>query len=191
MTIRPGAEWGEPTTLTGDEPVARTDTAIVSAHEGGNGPVVVRGGDIFRTLGGRAAPEPRLLPLDLLEVASDAGRHLAAAHVVVHGPTWAGKAAVAMNAAWLGPWYLGPRAHPNDGVVDITVGTLRLRDRLHARSRARTGSHLPHPDLTVRRTNEAELHFDRPTPVWVDGVRVGRTRRLQLRVLADATAVVL
>lgn len=191
MTIRAGEDWGEPYRPTGDEPEARTDAEVVAAHRAGTAPALVRGGDLYRTLGGRPAPEPLRLPIDLLEVAVDGGRFLAAAHVVVRNRWWSGRCAVVMNAAWLGEWYLGPRAHPDDGVADITVGALGPRDRLRARRRAPSGSHVPHPALTVRRTGQAELHFERPTAVWVDGIPAGRTTRLQVRVLPDATSVVL
>ena len=40
--------------------------------------------------------------------------------------------AVAMNAQWIGEWNLGPKAHPNDGIVDAcgseTYGPLTAVD---------------------------------------------------------------
>ena len=38
-----------------------------------------------------------------------------------------------MNAQWLGDWDLGPRSHPNDGLLDVTDGTLPFGDRWKAR----------------------------------------------------------
>ena len=95
-----------------------------------------------------------------------------------------------MNAEWLGDLDLGPRAHPGDGLLDVTEGSLALRDRLAARRRARTGSHLPHPGLRTSRSTRAELSFPDGVPVHLDGVAVGRRRRCSLHVEPDALTVV-
>ena len=97
---------------------------------------------------------------------------------------------LAMNAEWLGPWKLGPKAHPNDGLVDVTTGSLGWRDRLRARDRARTASHLPHPRLSTRRAERLTLEFPRPTPVVLDGVSAGTASEIVLWVEPDALVVV-
>ena len=103
----------------------------------------------------------------------DGRLHWFVAHLVARRPRWSGRFAVAMNAEWLGDLDLGPRAHPGDGLLDLTEGSLGLRDRLAARRRARTGSHLPHPGLRTSRSASAELSFPDGVPVYLDGVAVG------------------
>lgn len=192
--IRKGEPWGEPVELSGSEPVAATDADVARLLGQVDGPrtVVLTGGDLRHSLGGRPSPEPMALPVDLLEVRLDGGevRYLAAAHVVARRRGWAGSFAVAMNGTHLGRWNLGPRAHPNDGIVDITSGRLALGQRLQARRRAVTATHVPHPDLRTERAGSASWEFDRPTPVLVDGVRVGSARRVDIVVLPDRGAVV-
>ena len=95
-----------------------------------------------------------------------------------------------MTARWLGPLRLGPRAHPNDGVIDITIGALDWRQRVEAARRARTGSHLPHPDLRTVRVAEWRHTFDRPIPVRVDGHPSGSYRTVQVSVIPDAFELV-
>jgi diacylglycerol kinase family enzyme len=95
-----------------------------------------------------------------------------------------------MNAEWLGDWKLGPRAHPGDGLVDVTIGALGWRDRWRASRRAPHGDHVPHPRLAVTRSASAEVHFLRPTPVWVDGEPAGRVARVVLTVEPDAAVIV-
>jgi diacylglycerol kinase family enzyme len=95
-----------------------------------------------------------------------------------------------MNAAFCGPLYLGPRAHPNDGLVDVTIGRLPFRDRWAARDRMRSGAHLPHPALRTSRAREWSATLERPTPVSVDGVRRATAQQIRVVVRPDALRVV-
>jgi hypothetical protein len=155
------------------------------------------GGDLCRTVGGRGE-RSRLhdgsgmaLSCDLVAVVLDDGpTRWFLAHLAAHRGWWRGRALVAMNAAWLGPWNLGPKAHPNDGLVDVTEARVRLGQRLAVRRRLPTGSHLPHPDLTTRRTAAGEWTLDRPTPVLLDGELVGSARHVRLTVEPDALTIV-
>lgn len=195
MVIRRGGSYGAPVEVEPHWPHCATD-ADVATHirTHGSDPCVLDGGDLLTTLGGRTGstePTGRAYPVDILRVTfDDDPDRVAGAHVVMRGPWWSGECAVAMNAAWLGSWYLGPRSHPNDGLVDVTVGRLGWQQRAMARRRARTGTHLPHPDLRTARTAQWEHTFPAPTPAWVDGQRLGRIRRVRIEVVPDAGVVV-
>ena len=97
---------------------------------------------------------------------------------------------VAMNAQWLGGWNLGPRAHPNDGLLDTYEATLTLADLPKVRSRLPLGAHLPHPRIRERRVAALQVEFASPRRVWLDGERVARVRSLSVRVDPDAIMVV-
>jgi hypothetical protein len=155
----------------------------------------VLGGDLGRTL---AAPgdEARLrssdamtFPVDLGQVLVDGRLHLFVSHVVARNRWWT-RAVVAMNAQWLGPWNLGPRAHPNDGVLDTFDARLRVGDLWKVRARLPTGTHLPHPRIASRRAAAVTFELDRPLPVWLDGERVDEGRTLAVRLEPDALRVV-
>ena len=202
MTIRKGEGWGEPGTLPPDAPVVLDDAglrAIVEAsrRRGVEPPVVgLLGGDLCRTVGGpgdrtRLASGGVRLPIDLGRVEVDGETHWFCAHLVARRRWWWGRAAVVMNAQWLGDWDLGPRSHPNDGLLDLTDGRLPFGDRGEARRRARTGTHLPHPALHTARAGHHELAFDPPVGVWLDGVRVASAaRRVVIDVEPDAAAII-
>jgi hypothetical protein len=202
VTVRRGTDWGGPGQLAPDRPVFDDDAAfgayVAGARARGEpiGDVGLLGGDLCRTVGG-PGDRARLvdgravrLPIDVVRAELDGAPAWFVAHLVAHRPGWRGQAAVAMNAEWLGEWKLGPRAHPGDGLVDVTSGALRWRDRRRARARARSGDHLPHPALTVVRAATTELHFARPTPVWLDGRPAARSRHIVLTVEPDAAAIV-
>jgi hypothetical protein len=66
---------------------------------------------------------------------------------------------------------------------------MRPRERFQARQRARTGSHLPHRHLTMRSMGDCDLHFERPMVIWIDGVRQGTARQLNVTVEPDAYSI--
>jgi hypothetical protein len=202
VTIEKGQPWGEPGPLPAGGVVVRSDAearAVVEAARRAGDPVPplgLLGGDLCRTVGGRG-DEARLatadavrLPVDLGSVLVDGMLHWFVAHLVARRSWWRGRVVAAMNAQWLGEWDLGPRAHPDDGLLDISDGDLGLSERWKARSRLPTGAHLPHPAIRTERTGAAQLDLDPTLDVWLDGQRIGRAGHLSLRVEPDALLVV-
>jgi hypothetical protein len=196
-------DWGHPGRLAPDAPVAASDAqlrALVEASRRAGAPrlqVGLLGGDLCRTLGGRG-DERRLhsdeaieYPVDVGAVLVDGRLHRFVAHLVARRRGWRGPFLVAMNADRLGPLVLGPKAHPGDGLLDVTQGQLPLGDRLRARRRARSADHLPHPGLRTDRVAALQAGFDHAVDVWLDGERVGTARSLSIRVEPGALAVVL
>jgi diacylglycerol kinase family enzyme len=80
------------------------------------------------------------------------------------------------------------KSHPNDAKIEVLTidRKMRLRQRLLAVMRVRKGSHLPHPHLTIWQTTTEDMHFHRPLPVFVDGVKVAMADTLRISVIPDA-----
>lgn len=194
MTIRKGEPWERPIEPGDvDAPRFSDDAALAAAVAGGVDTARVAGGDLLRTLGliDVARAEPQRFAMDLCLARLDDGPELPfVAHAIARRRWWRGEFAAIMNAAWLGELYLGPRAHPNDGLVDITVGVLGWQQRLQARDRARSGSHLPHPDLATRRVPQWRHEFTRSTPIRLDGRSQGSATVIEVRVVADAFVLI-
>lgn len=198
MTIEKGAPWGEPGALPADGVVVRTDAAggeaIAAARSAGRPlPVLgLLGGDLCRTLGGHG-DEARLrsgravtFPVDL----GTANGHVFVAHAIARNRRWTRVVAV-LNAQWLGRWNAGPRAHPNDGLLDIYDARLGVGDLWKVRARLPDGAHLPHPAITERRRPAADFTFERPLGLWLDGIAVGPVSELHVTVEPDALTVVI
>lgn len=83
-----------------------------------------------------------------------------------------------------------PRAHPNDGYVDVLKidEAITTRQRLSAWNRAKTGSHLPHPQLRASRSTEFEWS-GRASRMVADDVTFADVVWLRCKVLADATSL--
>jgi hypothetical protein len=202
MAIRKGEAWGEPGALPRHGVIVATDEEaadiVTAARRAGEPvpPLGLVGGDLCRTLGGRGdrarlrSDDATTFAVDLGEVLLDGTLHLFVAHLVARPPLWLGRSVVAMNAAWLGNLNLGPKAHPGDGLLDVTDGQVPIGQLLAARKRARLGTHVPHPGLKVQRVAAVQCSFAKPTVVRLDGRRIGAFRDLSIRVEPDALTVV-
>lgn len=208
MTVRSGSPWGEPGALAGGSPAFDDDRAAarwlagaLAAHA--EAEVGLLGGDLHRTLGSPSRTEDDLrrgagvrYPVDLVDVhwvdTDQEGHHdVALAHVVARGRRWWRRRTIAvMNADQLGEWNLGPRAHPDDGRLDVTDGALGWLDRRALRRRAPAGAHVPHPALRESRVRELDVELAPPMGLWLDGERVGTAVRLRVRCRPDAAVVV-
>ncbi|MCY4629635.1 MAG: hypothetical protein OXE75_01905 [bacterium] len=201
MGIRRGGDWGTSGELPDGGVVvsndARAREVVEAARRRGEAlPVLgLTGGDLCRTLGGtgdraRLHEGGSALTCDLGSVLLDGRLHWFTAHLVARHSWLFGRILVVMNAAYMGGWNLGPRAHPGDGLLDISDANLPLRQRLGAWRRLRSGTHLPHPAIATTRRAAFSTSFERPVPVLLDGVSAGRARRITVRVESDALAVI-
>ncbi len=194
MSIQKGADWGEPEAVPNDAIFVRDDAQAnetISEFRRSHKPVpalCLLGGDLARTLGVRnnetalQAGEGTRLRIDLGMVLLDGRLHCFVSHLVARRPWWRGPIVIAANAAFIGDYNIAPRAHPGDGRLDLLEADLGFSERLKARSRLRSGTHLPHPRIKFRRCRAAQLELEDPTPVILDGIRVGRARTLSIRV---------
>ena len=197
MPITKGEQWGHPGDLPPGAPVATSDAeAAALVVEGATTvPTIgIEGGDLARTLGIRTPyrrdTPKQLLPIDALAVELDDGtRHIALAHVLAGNLRLGGAPVALMNAAFVGPRNIAPRAHPGDGKADIVRMELDLGDRIQAWKRMRTGTHVPHPQITIRQRSDGVVELPRPQRIRVDGHRVGTSTTLRFHVIAGAIVV--
>jgi hypothetical protein len=202
VTIKKGSPYGETVgPLPADGVVVRSDAearhVVEEAFRSGRvvPPIGLLGGDLCHTLGG-SGDEAKLrsvdavtFSVDLGEVLADGKLHRFVAHLVARTSLWR-QAFLAMNAQWLGEWNLGPRAHPNDGLIDSYDASLHLTDLRKVRARLPAGAHLPHPRIHERRAAAVSITFDRPRWIELDGERVVQARNLAVRVEPDSLRVV-
>lgn len=198
MTIRKGAVWGEPGGLPPHGVVVRSDAEarriVTAARRAGEAipPLGLLGGDLCKTLGGTGdeerlrSPNAMTVPVDLGAVLLDGRLHWFVAHLVIKRSWWRGRAVAVMNAQYLGNWDVAPRGHPNDGLLDAFDADLPLGQRVLARRRLPLGTHVPHPGIAQARVDALQIDLDRPTPVELDGERLGTARNLAVRVEPDA-----
>jgi hypothetical protein len=203
MVVERGRAWGSAGPLPADGVTVRSDAearAVVERCRRAAEPVPplgLLGGDLCRTVGGRGdearlrSPEATRLPVDLGAVLVDGRLHWFVAHLIARRGWWSGRIVAVMNAEYLGRWDVAPRSHPNDGRLDTLDADLPFGDRLKARRRLATGSHVPHPGIRERRVDAAQFEFGEPMTIWLDGVPIeGAGSKLSVRVERDALTCV-
>jgi hypothetical protein len=194
MTIRKGEEWGTRIPVPDDFLVAEDD-ADLAGHEPHEN-FALRRGDLHKALG-----EPRLpnrgsectaVPIDglLCRIRFRDGsiaERFAVSSVTI-GSWWSGEFHVVSNSGFLHGLNIAPRSHPNDGVADLIsfASSMSLRQRLIARRRAATGTHVPHPDVTVARiTATGFTRSHRRQRLTLDGRAVSEWEQIDIQVIAD------
>ncbi len=208
MTIQRGQPWGRTAPLPPDAPIISTNSELrqtVSdqrSEAGTSQPIGVLGGDLWQVVGAPGGGLQRLrsdqahtAQIDLISVRADGENLWACVSVLARTSWWYGPVVAVMNAEFAGRWRIAPAAHPNDGrlhVLEMGINgpPLRLRERFVARGRLRTGSHIPHPAISVRRVTDADFRFERPLQLWLDGERIGKCQQLSVRAVPDAAEIV-
>jgi YegS C-terminal NAD kinase beta sandwich-like domain len=198
MTIRKGEPWGEAVAVPPDLTVLHDDLAVhrwvVAQRQRAETvrALGLAGGDLARTMAGGGPDQfqsgATRLPLDLVRVEAEGATTWSVAHVVARRSWWRGEVVLAMTAQYLGDADVAPRAHPNDGKVDVlrVDPAMPMQARWQAARRARTGSHLPHPQLRMSQVAQTTVELVRPLVVWVDGIRWLTAGALTLTVEPDA-----
>ena len=197
MTVRPGAAWGDVVAVPdGALDVRRDDELAAAVERGESRPLVVTGGDLYRTAGSPAGAGTVVrVPIDVLNVSADGVAMTAVAHVLARRRGrlgwWRGRIVAAMNSEHIGAWDVAPRSHPNDGRFDLVdvAASMSLRERWQASRRLRTGTHVPHPRIASRRSRQETFTFDRSMGLWLDGVSRGTVRSLTVSVVPDAIEI--
>lgn len=185
--IKPGDEWGTPTTAAADLHVNGDDSTLAAAVGHSLSPPLVRfhprGSELGRAVGlsdrsgresdGAAGIE---LPIDVIE--SSAG--LAVNAIVIGVPParlrfrhrrspvtvavdgrvlfdGAATTIVIANGQFINGLDVVPRGHPGDGRLEIQVYALNPSERLPMRRRLRSGTHLPHPRIVCTTGRTVEV----------------------------------
>ena len=203
MPIERGKDWGDDAPLGLVDVIATTDAEVRTVVEeswaaGTEIPsIALLGGDLWRALGAPTGGLQRIRSRDAKMVAIDAAQVrlddrscVAVAHVFCMRSWWHGPIIAVMNSEWRDTWRVAPKAHPNDGRFDLLEGDLPIRERWLARSRLRTGDHLPHSDIRSERVTHLERTFERPFRIRIDGVDEGWHHSIAVTVVPDAFNVI-
>lgn len=198
MTIQKGAAWGSVESTPFTLVVAPDEEAASRAIRRGATHVQLLSGDLLRALGPvgrqtRLEPgEPALqLPCDVMCVTINEDEPFAAIGSVIIGSRLRPRAWLA-TGGFLGDLNVAPRAHPNDGVIDVLGFDpgLGVRTLLTIRRRMSPGDHLPHPMLSMHRAADFEWGSTDArggsARVIVDRRNHGRARRVRVSVRPDA-----
>lgn len=199
MTIEKGKEWGTPGHVPTDVVRTTTDPEVAQHLES---VVILGSGDLYRGLGQpvvrRAGDECTFVSVDVLKVAITAEdgsveMRRAVAHVCVGHFVGRGRFTCLVNAGFVDGRDLAPRGHPGDGVAELVQieARMSLRQRLLARRRARLGTHLPHPLISVRSVDRWQVEREGREKLKIDGCVVRNWKRIDIEIEPNLLTVIL
>ena len=212
MTISKHGLYGTPVSRPSSLHVLQSDLEIAQHYISGDTATTctVTQGSIAQSLGissGRIQdPEPNqqmtLVNIDLLQIdyrtttslnananakSSTTSRIVVAGTIAIQHRTLLSTCLILSNSGLLRSRDVLPRAHPNDGFVDVLEvdPKISIRQRAIAWRRSAIGSHLPHPSFRVSRSIDFQWSGS-PAHMIADGVTYKGVVWLQCTVLADA-----
>lgn len=200
MTIRKGEEWGRRDTTPASFFIAEDDSD--GASQPPHTPFALCRGDMFTALGQPALPvhhaECTLVPVDAMActitfLSGETENLRAFSHVTI-GSWWKGRHVIASNSGFLSGMNIAPRSHPNDGEMDIVAidGNMPLKQRFIARRKAKTGTHVPHPQIAITRSTSVEFVRERRQErLSIDGVAVSQWAKISISIEPDYWEIIL
>ena len=192
--------------------VLRSDLEIAQHYVSGDiaAPCTLTNGSIAQSLGINSEisiddplhdQQMTLVKIDLLQIdyrttassnanSSTSSRVVVAGTLAIQHRTQLSTCLILSNSGILHGRDVLPRAHPNDGFVDVLEvdPKITVRQRVTAWRRSATGSHLPHPSIRVSRSIDFQWS-GRPSYMIADGVTYKGVVWLQCTVLADAMSI--
>jgi len=216
MTIRKFGSFGTSVSRPPMLNVLRSDLEIAQHYVSGDiaAPCTLTNGTIAQSLGISSEisiddplhdQQMTLVNIDLLQIdyrtttstnlssnscTSTSSRVVVAGTLVIQHRTRLSTCLILSNSGILHARDVLPRAHPNDGFVDVLEVDPKIstRQRAIAWHRSATGSHLPHPDIRVSRSIDFQWSGS-PAQMIADGVTYKGVVWLQCTVLADAMSI--
>ena len=209
MTISKHGSYGTPVSRPPTLNVLQSDLEIAQHYVSGHTatPCTVTNGSIALSLGissemnfrdSESNQQMTLVDIDLLQIdfrtrppstanSSTSSRIVVAGTIAIQHRTPLSTCLILSNSGSLRSRDVLPRAHPNDGFVDVLEvdPKISIRQRAIAWSRSATGSHLPHPNFRVSRSIDFQWSGS-PARMIADGVTYKGVVWLRCTVLADA-----
>ena len=209
MTISKHGSYGTPVSRPPTLNVLQSDLEIAQHYVSGHTatPCTVTNGSIALSLGISSEMNFRdsvsnqqmtLVDIDLLQIdfrtrlpstanSSTSSRIVVAGTIAIQHRTPLSTCLILSNSGILRSRDVLPRAHPNDGFVDVLEvdPKISIRQRAIAWRRSAIGSHLPHPSFRVSRSIDFQWSGS-PAHMIADGVTYKGVVWLQCTVLADA-----
>jgi YegS C-terminal NAD kinase beta sandwich-like domain len=204
MPITPGSAWGVRCDAPTDSLLLRTDREVGvflrdhNAKEIQSQPISYESGDLIKVLGLDSA----LRGQQCLKVIVDAiaveyeDTHGKKQHDVCFGSLHIGKrylqgalSIVSNSGCWRGR-EVAPRAHPNDGKLDIVEisAAMRWSQRRLAWKKTAAGAHLPHPLIQYSQGDFFQWKGASKRLV-IDGEFVAHVQKVSCRVQSDCLAL--
>ena len=206
MTIRKGTNWGLQIARPDNLVYCNDDTAasILITNNLLNlqklPTIAIRNSNLARVLGIDGAKDIStkifstlfdLIRVDCVTIDDTAVTVFGLGYALLRNSWWHGEIVAVLNQSFIGDWDCAPRAHPNDGKLDVVIVSSGMKppQRLLASRRVRSGTHIPHPDITISQQTYLEAAIGTPKMLVVDGRQISAVIACKFTVIPDAVTL--
>lgn len=206
MAIRKGQDWGERVETPADLLVFTDDSSAntylkeVFANGRELQSIAILNSNLARAFGlnGATIGSTTMLRtrLDLIEViyvllSSQTAKMNYLGNAIIRNGWLRGAITGVFNSSFIGSWDCAPKAHPNDSKLDVVSidQSMNVRQRLTAKRLVKLGSHLPHPKISYKQTDNFKIYLQEPAHLFVDSIDLGMVRQCDFRVISDALSL--
>ena len=203
MTIRRNENWGVAVARPESLVICETDAAASQLateyflQQKSIPAIAITRSNLSRALGTKGSvvnsQNMQATPFDLIEItfADDSKTEqkvLALGFGLLRKSWWRGDIVAVMNTSFIGDWDCAPRSHPNDGKFDLLTVSSEMKptQRLIASRRLRLGTHLPHPQISVKQITSFEADCSAKPNLFVDNRKFVCVNQCKFRLLPDA-----
>lgn len=203
MTIRKNENWGVTVARPESLVICETDAAASQLateyflQQKSIPAIAITRSNLSRALGTKGSvvnsQNMQATPFDLIEItfADDSKTEqkvLALGFGLLRKSWWRGDIVAVMNTSFIGDWDCAPRSHPNDGKFDLLTVSSEMKptQRLIASRRLRLGTHLPHPQISVKQITSFEADCSAKPNLFVDNRKFVCVNQCKFRLLPDA-----
>ena len=191
------SNWQFQTKVSTSLKVASNEKEIIALYESGESLIGLQGGDLHESLGGRGVGEREGdegtvgLKVDLGQLVIGKSNYLFASYCKISKPLKPWYTIWVVNSPIIDHRRISPKSHPADGLLDIVEFSLSFRQSLKAYKRAKSGDHLPHPQIKTSKKRTYMINARGKRKIIIDGKKIAYGKEISLSVIPHAIAVIL
>ena len=191
------SNWQFQTKVSTSLKVASNEKEIIALYESGESLIGLQGGDLHESLGGRGVGEREGdegtvgLKVDLGQLVIGKSNYLFASYCKISKPLKPWYTIWVVNSPIIDHRRISPKSHPADGLLDIVEFSLSFRQSLKAYKRAKSGDHLPHPQIKTSKKRTYMIKASGKREVVIDGKKIAYCKEVSISIIPHAIAVVL
>jgi len=176
--------------------IAESDKQIAELYAAGESMIGIIGGNLFTSLGGNIGLDypsnstvtSCSIDIGCVSIGDDSFYFASTLLVLNLLRPWASTGIV--NTQLSNGNRYAPKAHPGDGFMEEIESNLDIRQAIIARKKLRSGDHLPHPQLRLKKGKAFTYDSPKGMKLILDSKSIGRYKAFSVKVIPHAIQVI-
>ncbi len=176
--------------------IAESDKQIAELYAAGESMIGIIGGNLFTSLGGNIGLDypsnstvtSCSIDIGCVSIGDDSFYFASTLLVLNLLRPWASTGIV--NTQLSNGNRYAPKAHPGDGFMEEIESNLDIRQAIIARKKLKSGDHLPHPQLRLKKGKAFTYDSPKGMKLILDSKSIGRYKAFSVKVIPHAIQVI-